>query len=585
MRELTLRQGFLSKLLVTTALYTVLSILIAQAASAEVLKSFQSDIRLQSDSSIVVKETFTYDPEFAPPRGIYRVFPLKNQTVSGGSPRCEVKVISLTDQDGNPIQYSEARLGDTLSVRLGRPKGASQDGPVTYVLQYSAWHTFRFLSGSSEFVWNVTGNQWPFIIENAIANVWFVDKDSNKKPTGVEAFVESPESTRNATQLWNTSAVTLSATHITPGESLDLLISFPDGIVRHESILDKVDLWWSEWWLAVLMPLACATGIGITWWYSGRDDLSSRLEEDNSAAEASAESEFGSLRPPKSLTPAEMGTLIDEQCDIGDVMSTIIDLAVRGVVKIKEIDGTNSTSATPHDYEFVRLHSPVDFVLAPHEQKLLDLLFPNGEIQPMFLSELRWRFFSRLVPINDAIYQNLTVRGFFKGNPKTIRNSFSVLGASLGFFGITLAVVFSQYVSVSIGLILCGLITFSAANSMPARTASGTRARAAVLEFKQRMRTLSDKNTAALAESNPAIFERLLPYALVLGVVDEWIQKCIGVMPNQIAWFEVASKSNAPSERLEALGRGMRNISTVFTLQDRATTRLCELAEALGRQV
>lgn len=587
MRKLTPVQGFLIKIVFAVALYMVLSIVVAPQADAEVLKSFQSDIKLQSDSSIVVKETFTYDPEFAPPRGIYRVFPLRNQTVSGGSPRCEVKVSSVTDQDGNPIQYSEARLGDTLSLRLGRPKGAPQDVPITYVIQYSAWHTFRFLSGSSEFFWNATGNQWPFTIENAVVNVWFVDGSGNNKPTGVEAFVESPESTRKAAQLMNTSAVTLSAANIPPGESLNLLVSFPDGIVSHESILDKVDLWWSDWWLAVLMPLVCATGLGITYWYSGRDDSPSRSESGGSVAGAgaAARGDFDSLMPPHALSPAEAGTVIDEQCDIEDVMSTVIDLAVRRVLTIKEIDRGNSSNATVHDYEFVRLTSPAGLVLAPHEEKLLDLLFPNGEIQPMFLNELRWRFFSKLKPVNDAIYQNLTTRGFFKGNPKTIRNSFAVLGASLGFFGITLAVVFTQYISVSIGLILCGLITFSAANSMPARTSSGARARESVLAFKRRMQTVSVDEVRLQAEANPEIFEKLLPYALVLGVVDDWIQKCVGVIPHQISWFETATNNDAPTERISDMGRGLRNISTVFTSQDRATTRLREVAEALGRQI
>ncbi len=582
--KLTPEQGFLVKLLSSLALYMVLCILVPAQVDAEEIRSFQSEIRIQSDSSIKVQETFVYDPQESPPRSVYRIFPLRNQTVGGASPRCVVKMNSVTDQFGNPISFSEARLGDNLSVRLGRPKGAQQGEPVSYIITYSAWHTFRYLNGTAEFCWNATGSSWPVELKNVTVNVWFPDNGQSNRPLGVECYVESPDGTRKGTQLINTSAVTLTTDTVGAGESFSVLIGFPENMVRHESLLDKVDLWLDDWWLAVLLPVMCATGLGIVWWYSGRDALVPRAD---SEVAATAKNDGGSsqpLMPPGLLTPAELGTIIDEQCDIEDVMSTLIDLAVRGVLKIKETDGGGNSSAV-HDYEFVKLSSPDSGRLAPHEEKLLELLFPTNEVQPK-LSELRLRFFARLNPITDAIYQNLTNGGYFRGNPKNIRNSYCVLGASLGFFGITVAIVFPQFIATSIGLILCGLITFSAAGAMPARTAQGTRARKSILEFKQRLKSISSAELNTLAEADPAIFERLLPHALVLGAVDQWSEKCLAITPGNIAWYEFESlPESQPSQRIVQLGRGLRNIASVFNTQNRAVTRLKEVAEALGGQV
>lgn len=602
------------------------------AVQAEVLKSFQSDIRIRSDASFSVRETIVYDLQDSPPHGIYRVFPLKNQSVDG-STQYEVKVVSVKDEDGNPVPYSDVRLGDVLSVRLGRPKQVSKEasGSVTYILEYEVWHAFRFLSGWTELRWNATGNQWPFTIENAIVNVWYPEgatrdkRDSRESrdtvPIGVEGYVQSSDSSRNGTVLLGQNAVTISASDITAGDAFYLLLRLPEGVVKRESLISRLDLWWSDWWLAVLMPLLCATALGIVWWLSGRDD-SLTPAEDASAAERD-------LAPPKGITPAELGTIIDEQCDIEDVFSTVIDLAVRGCLKIRETDRSGQVdkrdSGALRDYEFVRLNSILiePAPLSPHETRLLDLLFSgetgveredgggeNGagkalksEGACVKLSELKQRFFGKLTPVSDSIYQNLTAGGYFKGNPNQIRASFSVLGASLGFLGITLSVVFSQFIALSIGLILCGLITFSVAGSMPARTAAGARARRAALDLKRRLQTASPEEVSALIKANPESFEKLLPYALVLGVVDEWAQKSLGLLPKPPYWFEAKGAnsnsstlnfdpsdtgctSNAqltPEEHLASLGRALRSISCVFRAQHRSTTRLKEVAQALGK--
>ena len=42
--------------------------------------------------------------------------------------------------------------------------------------------------------------------------------------------------------------------------------------------------------------------------------------------------------PADSLTPAEAGTLMDESADMRDITATVVDLAVRGHLRIEERD-------------------------------------------------------------------------------------------------------------------------------------------------------------------------------------------------------------------------------------------------------
>ena len=55
--------------------------------------------------------------------------------------------------------------------------------------------------------------------------------------------------------------------------------------------------------------------------------------------------------PPPGISPAEAGTLIDDTIHPRDITSTIVDLAVRGYVKIEETVDTNSS-----DLPFQGLH-------------------------------------------------------------------------------------------------------------------------------------------------------------------------------------------------------------------------------------
>ena len=64
--------------------------------------------------------------------------------------------------------------------------------------------------------------------------------------------------------------------------------------------------------------------------------------------------------PPKGFTPAEAGTLVDDSVDPRDITSTIVDLAVKGYLKIHEI---NEKGLLFHhkDYEF-ELLKPAEWV-------------------------------------------------------------------------------------------------------------------------------------------------------------------------------------------------------------------------------
>ena len=76
--------------------------------------------------------------------------------------------------------------------------------------------------------------------------------------------------------------------------------------------------------------------------------------------------------PPKGMCPAEAGTLIDDTTHPRDITSTIVDLAVRGYIKIEET-AENILVFTHRDYVFHLLKPREQWGadLAPHERVML----------------------------------------------------------------------------------------------------------------------------------------------------------------------------------------------------------------------
>ena len=74
------------------------------------------------------------------------------------------------------------------------------------------------------------------------------------------------------------------------------------------------------WTLAVMFTL---------WWYKGRDP-------DPGVSVAPM------YEPPAGMSPAETGTLLEDAVHPRDITCTLVDLAVRGFVKIEEVDDKGS---------------------------------------------------------------------------------------------------------------------------------------------------------------------------------------------------------------------------------------------------
>ncbi|WP_369796726.1 DUF2207 domain-containing protein [Cellulomonas sp. URHE0023] len=223
------------------------------------------------------------------------------------------------------------------------------------------------------------------------------------------------------------------------------------------------------------------------------------------------------------MVPGEMGTLIDEKADPVDVTATLVDLAVRGWLRIEEVPRDNPNKKAK-DWTLVQLKNR-DGSLLPFEDMLLTEIFAGRT--SVRLSDLKTTFAASMAKVQTGLYDEVTNRGWFRANPHSVRSTWRVAGVALvilaGLLGILAFNVLSDVrgsllVPIAIGII--GAAVFLMSSAAPARTADGTAALAQSMGFRRYLAT-AEANQLKFEEGED-IFSRYLPYAIVFGLADRW---------------------------------------------------------------
>ncbi|MFC7405091.1 DUF2207 domain-containing protein [Georgenia alba] len=242
--------------------------------------------------------------------------------------------------------------------------------------------------------------------------------------------------------------------------------------------------------------------------------------------------------PPDGVRPGEVGTLADEVAHGHDVTATIIDLAVRGYLRIEEVapeaeDGAGAESTDdgedaapdPEDWRLVRLRSDSDG-LERYEAALLGRIFAEGE--EVTLSDLGTDLQTTVSATQNDLYETVTERGWFAGNPQKIRNRWIVRGiVVLGVGVLAIPVLWVTQLPLVLVLIplLLGVALLVASTAMPVRTADGTAVLAQALGFRQYLETAeAEQIRFEEREGGTDVFSRYLPYAIVFELADRWAE-------------------------------------------------------------
>ena len=494
------------------------------SSNAEKITSFGGEIKINTNSTINVKEIINYDFGSQQKHGIFRFIPVKYKA-RGGNFNLRISDIRITDELGAPYNFITSYESDNIKFQIG-DADKLVSGQKNYIISYVIRRAVNYFPDHDELYWNFTGDQWQVPTENGQVSVIFPEGINIDNKFSVACFQGRFGSTNECfavgidkEMLFNTKG------SLNSGEGMTIVAGWPKGITPEPTFFQKFwDIAKDNWTLFV--PIIVFFLMYRLWSKRGRDP------KGRGTIIAQYES-------PDGLSPAEIGTMLDGSADNKDVSSTIIDLAVRGFLKIKRTEEKRLLGLGKYtEYTFIKLKS--EEPEKNFEKKTLNGLFPHGNETK--LSDLKNKFYQSLDVIKDQLYKNITEKGYYTQNPNSTRGIW-----------IAIAIIGGAFLAVGFGMIQNGWGVFSGIISgiiilifgwlMPAVTVRGAELKENILGFKD---FLSVTETDRLKfhnapEKTPESFEKFLPYAMVLGVEKEWAKQFEGIYNQQPDWYEDSS--------------------------------------------
>jgi len=310
--------------------------------------------------------------------------------------------------------------------------------------------------------------------------------------------------------------------------------------------------------------------------------------------------------PPSELAPALVGVLLDQKVDRKEAAATLVDLARRGYVALKEGSGVvaQDTVATDvmRDTEGAAAEAaPVETLGGPsgahsglvvsklqlfEDLESFEKALANGvaesistgvgvEYDPASVQGAAGRAYAAF---KSLVYDRALELGYFTRNPETSKNSWFGWGVILAIFGIVGSVVLwgmdipgAGYLV--LGSVVSGAILIGFGNVMPAYTHKGAVERGRWQAFSE---YLKDLNRFEGVERADELYQSYLPYAVAFGLEREWARRFAGLtVPAGMAWFaprDVDDEEHLRGARVHAYGE-MGSQPTPFAL-DTATSGL-----------
>lgn len=261
------------------------------------------------------------------------------------------------------------------------------------------------------------------------------------------------------------------------------------------------------------------------------------------------------------VRPGHVGTVADERVDPVDVTATILDLAVRGHLRITELPRTSEHGLT--DWQFKRRDGDAA-ELAPFERTLLDAVAPTVGA-PVKVSDIGPTISAVIPQVQSQLYDEVVDRGWFVARPDSTRNRFaSMAWIALGVavLATILLVAFTRFGLVGLVLIALALGLLFVAQEMPARTAEGVGLLAGLQALRGQL--LSHPTNQMPAGREYGELSEILPYAVVLGGQDRWIKALVDADddpdtedPEDLDWYHAP-----PGWHLQDLPASLKNFVT-----------------------
>ena len=536
-----------------TCVVLSLSLLAMGVGNAEEqISRFHSSITILADGSMEVVEEIDVRAEGRNiRRGIYRDFPTDYQDRLGNRYRVGFEVIGVS-RDGIAEAYEVERRANGVRVRIGSASVFLPPDEYHYTLRYQTTRQLGYFDRHDELYWNVTGLGWVFPIEQASAIVELPEPVAPER-IRIEGYTGAFRSRERAVATRinpDGTAVINTTRRLGPQEGLTLVLTWPKGLVTEPSRIERLGFLLSDnLGLMIALPgaLLIVGFLFYAWLRVGRDPPPGVI--------------FPHYEPPTGFSPASMRFVRELGYDKRALTAAVLNLAVKGYLKINQMG----------DYYSLLKQTGANAPLAPGERALLQQLFDEDD-QLSLDRENHVLIGKAVLAHNRALKRNHEKIHF-------LNNSGVLLPAIAGLVLVTAGIAVFAHFSVTVVVVLIttaiSLVVFY--NLMKAPTRAGRKLMDQIDGFRTYLEVAEkdDLNLRNPPDKTPELFEQYLPYALALGVDQEWAESFAAVFARlgeeqeaayQPHWYNGHWDSNRPANLISDLGSGLQSaISSAAT--------------------
>lgn len=478
------------------------------------IKSFESDIYLNADGAVNIQEKIIADFTNEGHRGIKRGIPYSFE----GGRETPIDFQEAKNNQGEDWNMKKFKENGYYYIQMTTGNDSKIFEEATFNLRYKINNIFNFFENRDEFYWNVNGTDWVVPTNSVKTTIHLPEEIASEKIqlicfTGEYGYKE----TNCQWEQPDLKTITFTAAKkLKAYEGLSIAVGLPSGTIARPPLQQKI-WWYLKKNIEILLPITALIIMTILWFLYGRDDQSV------------SDTVMPHYTPPKDLLPSETGTLIDESVDPKDITATIIDYAVKGYIRIKELE-EKSFWDKKTDYE-LELIKPFEHEKEFEKKILLGIFNQNKAGQKKKISKLENQFYAHVNTIRETVIKQLIRDGYFTKSPDDIRMIYYLIGGVVVFIPLFIFPIKGIFF-----YILTGLIIVIFARIMPYKTKKGTETYYQLKGLYEYINT-AEKDRMKFQEKNNIIFEKLLPYAMAFGIVDKWTKAFDGIIKNPPDWY------------------------------------------------